>query len=87
MAVGTDFVVCKTTLAVIPPFAGGRASTEEPTSLSPLSSPALKPKKIRARPLGQQAVKEDDLKPEFRMKVRAYVFEHFTSKIHLSRWL
>merc|ERR1712136_167815 len=29
----------------------------------------MKEKKIRARPLGQQAVQEQDLKPEFRLKV------------------
>ena len=34
-----------------------------------MSSPALKEKKIRARPLGQRAVQEQDLKPEFRLKV------------------
>ena len=36
---------------------------------SATSSPAMKEKKIRARPLGQQAVQEQDLKPEFRLKV------------------
>ena len=36
---------------------------------SPASTPAMKEKKIRARPLGQQAVQEEDLKPEFRLKV------------------
>ena len=36
---------------------------------SAASSPAMKEKKIRARPLGQQAVQEQDLKPEFRLKV------------------
>jgi hypothetical protein len=29
----------------------------------------MKEKKIRSRPLGQQAVQEQDLKPEFRLKV------------------
>ena len=40
---------------------------------SATSSPAMKEKKIRARPLGQQAVQEQDLKPEFRLKVN-YIF-------------
>ena len=37
---------------------------------SAMSSPAMKEKKIRARPLGQSVVQtEQDLKPEFRLKV------------------
>ena len=39
---------------------------------SATSSPAMKEKKIRARPLGQQAVQEQDLKPEFRLKVTIF---------------
>ena len=39
---------------------------------SATSSPAMKEKKIRARPLGQQAVQEQDLKPEFRLKVSIF---------------
>ena len=51
---------------------GLKSPTEElgiTINQSATSSPAMKEKKIRARPLGQQAVQEQDLKPEFRLKV------------------
>ena len=44
--------------------------TFEHSAASAMSSPAMKEKKIRARPLGQSVVQtEQDLKPEFRLKV------------------
>ena len=56
----------------------GLKSTNEELGIainqSATSSPAMKEKKIRARPLGQQAVQEQDLKPEFRLKVD-YIFK------------
>ena len=58
-------------------FAGFKSFNEElvtGANQSATSSPAMKEKKIRARPLGQQAVQEQDLKPDFKMKVYEKLF-------------
>ena len=59
-------------ISYISKFLGFKAINEDLAvgiNQSATSSPAMKEKKIRARPLGQQAVQEQDLKPEFRLKV------------------